>query len=110
MICVLKPVLTPCATTLGALSAISCEFQKQTRQEAMAISTTVADSDALQKTLLFTPGRLTGGIEPPDDSPIAARDGSYAESFRRRSPALVNSDFEREAMERERMDRGVKSP
>jgi len=30
----------------------------------LIISRTVADSDALQKKLLFTPGRLTDGIEP----------------------------------------------
>ena len=44
-----------------------------------------ADSDGLQKKLLFTPGRLTVGIEPSDDPLITARDGSYAESFKRRS-------------------------
>jgi catalase len=52
----------------------------------LTITTTVADSDGLQKRLLFIPGRLTDGIEPSDDPLIAARDGSYAESFRRRSP------------------------
>lgn len=51
----------------------------------LTITNTVADSDALQKKLLFTPGRLTDGIEASDDPLIAARDGSYAESFKRRS-------------------------
>ncbi len=55
----------------------------------LTIDKTVADSDAMQQTLLFTPGRLTDGIEPSDDPLIAARDGSYAESFRWRSPDLV---------------------
>jgi catalase len=44
---------------------------------------TADDSTALQKTLLFTPGRLTVGIEPSDDPLITARDGAFAESFRR---------------------------
>ena len=51
----------------------------------LTIATTVADSDAQQKKLLFLPGRLTDGIEPSDDPLIAARDGSYAVSFGRRS-------------------------
>lgn len=51
----------------------------------VTISKIVADSDALQKKLLFTPGRLTDGIEPSDDPLITARDGSYAESFKRRN-------------------------
>jgi catalase len=76
----------------------------------VTIRTTVADSDVMQKKLLFTPGRLTDGIEPSDDPLIAARDGSYAESFRRRSPDLVNSNFEREAMERETADHRVTPP
>jgi catalase len=45
------------------------------------------DSDAEQRKLLFLPGRLTAGIEPSDDPLIAARDGSYAVSFGRRSSA-----------------------
>lgn len=48
------------------------------------IDRTVSDSDALQRKLLFTPGRLTDGIEFSDDPLLVARDGSYAESFRRR--------------------------
>jgi catalase len=76
----------------------------------LTINRTIPDSDAVQKSLLFTPGRLTDGIEPSDDPLIAARDGSYAESFRRRSPGLVNSEFEREAKTREKMDHGDKSP
>jgi catalase len=47
----------------------------------------VPDSDAEQRKLLFLPGRLTPGIEPSDDPLIAARDGSYAVSFGRRSVA-----------------------
>jgi len=44
---------------------------------------TADDSNALQKILLFTPGRLTVGIEPSDDPLITARDGAFAESFKR---------------------------
>ena len=44
---------------------------------------TADDSDALRKQLLFTPGRLTVGIEPSDDPLITARDGAFAESFNR---------------------------
>jgi hypothetical protein len=44
---------------------------------------------------------VTDGIEPSDDPLIAARDGAYAESFLRRSPATASSpEFEREALER----------
>jgi catalase len=53
----------------------------------LTITTTVTDSDALQKKLLFLPGRLTDGIEPSDDPLIPARDGSYKVSFERRSKA-----------------------
>jgi catalase len=41
----------------------------------------------VQKKLLFTPGRLTDGIELSDDPVLPARDGSYAESFKLRSAA-----------------------
>ena len=75
----------------------------------LTLSKTVDDSVAAQQTLLFTPGRLTDGIEPSDDPLIAARDGSYAESFRRRSPALANPAFQREAIERERADNAATS-
>jgi catalase len=51
----------------------------------VTITKTVADSDAVQKKLLFTPGRLTDGIELSDDPLLTARDGSYAESFKLRS-------------------------
>lgn len=51
----------------------------------LTIDKTVADSAAAQKKLLSLPGRLTDGIEPSDDPLIAARDGSYAVSFGRRS-------------------------
>jgi catalase len=51
----------------------------------LTIERTVADSATFEKKLLFLPGRLTDGIEPSDDPLIAARDGSYAVSFGRRS-------------------------
>src|SRR5262245_17544546 len=51
----------------------------------LTIDKVVADSGAAQKKLLFLPGRVTEGIEPSDDPLIPARDGSYAESFERRS-------------------------
>jgi len=53
----------------------------------LTIDKAVADSAAAEKKLLFLPGRLTDGIEPSDDPLIAARDGSYAVSFGRRSAA-----------------------
>jgi catalase len=64
----------------------------------LTIDRTVADSDALQSNLLFTPGRLTDGIEPSDDPLIAARDGSYAVSLQRRNPALARAEFGRAMM------------
>ena len=51
----------------------------------LTIERTVADSAAVQKKLLFLPGRLTDGIEPSDDPLIAARDAAYAVSFGRRN-------------------------
>lgn len=56
----------------------------------LRITKMVADSDALQKVLLFTPGRLTDGIEFSDDPLLIARDGAYAESFRRRNAASAS--------------------
>jgi catalase len=53
----------------------------------LLLNKTVADSDALQKKLLFIPGRLTEGIEFSDDPLLPARDGSYKVSFDRRNPA-----------------------
>jgi catalase len=53
----------------------------------LTIDRTVADSDAAERRLLFTPGRLTEGIEPSDDPLIAARDAAYAVSYERRRPA-----------------------
>jgi catalase len=53
----------------------------------VTVTKAVADSDAVQKKLLFTPGRLTDGIELSDDPVLPARDGSYAESFKLRSAA-----------------------
>jgi catalase len=50
------------------------------------------DSNALEKMLLFTPGRLTIGIEPSDDPLITARDGAYAESFKRRTVASESAE------------------
>jgi len=76
----------------------------------LTISRTVADSNALQKKLLFTPGRLTDGIEPSDDPLIAARNGSYAESFERRSPALATDDFARALSDSvAKMDRAIRA-
>lgn len=51
----------------------------------VTVERVAADSDAAQRRLLFTPGRLTDGIEPSDDPLIAARDGAYAVSFARRA-------------------------
>jgi catalase len=73
----------------------------------LVIERVVPDRLAEQRILLFTPGRLTDGIEPSDDPLIAARDGSYAESYRRRSPAAVNPDFERDALQRTQTDRAA---
>lgn len=53
----------------------------------LTVNRIVADSDVAQRKLLFTPGRLTDGIEFSDDPLLVARDGSYAESFRRRTSA-----------------------
>jgi catalase len=72
----------------------------------LTLSKAVADSDAVQRTLLFTPGRLTDGIELSDDPLIAARDGSYAVSFSRRSPERADTAaFREEVTERNRRDR-----
>jgi catalase len=51
----------------------------------LTIDKSAPDSIAVQRKLLFLPGRLTDGIEPSDDPLIAARDGSYAVSFGRRN-------------------------
>jgi catalase len=67
----------------------------------------VDDSLTTERTLLFTPGRLTDGIEPSDDPLIAARDGSYAVSLGRRSPGLAGSRFQREAAQRLQRDRAA---
>ena len=53
----------------------------------LTITRTVADSDALQKKLLFIPGRLTDRIEFSDDPLLPARDDSYRVSFHRRRAA-----------------------
>jgi len=50
------------------------------------------DSNALQKILLFTPGRLTVGVEPSDDPLITARDVAFAESFRRRTATAKRAE------------------
>jgi catalase len=63
------------------------ENRKVVELGAVTITKTVSDSDVLQKELLFTPGRLTDGIELSDDPLISARDGSYADSFRQRRSA-----------------------
>jgi catalase len=51
----------------------------------LTLTKAVANSEAVQKTLLFIPGRLTDGIEFSDDPILPARDGAYAVSFGRRS-------------------------
>jgi catalase len=51
----------------------------------LTIDKAAADSDDVQKKLLFLPGNVTEGIEPSDDPLIPARDNSYAVSFGRRS-------------------------
>jgi len=52
----------------------------------LTIDKTVPDSLEAQKKLLFLPGQLIEGIEPPDDPLIGVRDGAYAVSFSRRNP------------------------
>ena len=59
---------------------------------AVSLVKTADDSNALQKILLFTPGRLTVGIEPSDDPLITARDGAYAESFKRRTATAESAE------------------
>jgi catalase len=51
----------------------------------VTIDKAVANSAEAEKALLFLPGQLTDGIEASDDPLIDVRDGSYAESFSRRS-------------------------
>ena len=51
----------------------------------LTINRVVADSDAVQKQLLFLPGNLTDGIEPSDDPLIDVRDAAYPVSFARRN-------------------------
>jgi len=50
----------------------------------LTIQRPVANSDEVQKQLLFLPGNLTDGIEPSDDPLIDTRDGAYPVSFARR--------------------------
>jgi catalase len=50
----------------------------------LTITKVVPDSDAVQKTLLFLPGRITDGIELSDDKLVTTRNGAYAVSFSRR--------------------------
>ena len=52
----------------------------------ITIDHVVADSDAVQKQLLFLPGNLTDGIEPSDDPLIDVRDAAYPVSYARRNP------------------------
>jgi catalase len=51
----------------------------------LAITAPVADSAAIEKTLLYMPGQLIDGIEASDDPMIQSRNAAYAESFGRRS-------------------------
>ncbi|HUN48504.1 MAG TPA: catalase family peroxidase [Stellaceae bacterium] len=51
----------------------------------LTVTGAVADSDAVQKQLLFLPGNLTDGIEPSDDPLIDVRDAAYPVSFARRN-------------------------
>jgi len=51
----------------------------------LTLDRVVADSDAVQKQLLFLPGNLTDGIEPSDDPLIDVRDAAYPVSFARRN-------------------------
>jgi catalase len=50
----------------------------------LTITRVVPDSEAVQKTLLFLPGRLTDGIALSDDTLVTTRNGAYAVSFSRR--------------------------
>jgi catalase len=50
----------------------------------VTVRSVVGDSDALQRTTLFDPARLTPGIELSDDPMVAVRSQSYAISFGRR--------------------------
>ena len=58
----------------------------------VSLTKTAEDSNDLEKMLLFTPGRLTTGIEPSDDPLITARDGAYAESFKRRTASAERAE------------------
>lgn len=51
----------------------------------LTVQRPVANSDEVQKQLLFLPGNLTDGIEPSDDPLIDTRDGAYPVSFARRT-------------------------
>lgn len=51
----------------------------------LTIETLVPDSPAVERDLLFLPGRVIDGIEPSDDPLIAVRDAVYAVSSARRS-------------------------
>ena len=55
-------------------------------EKVVHLDKAVADSDAVQKTLLFLPGQLTDGVEQSDDPMIDIRNGAYAISFSRRNP------------------------
>ena len=90
-------------------TAVWAEERNLVAAGRLEITEVVEDPEVGDHIEVFDPMRLVDGIEPSDDPLIAARDGSYAESYRRRSPALANPTFEREAMERERTDHAALS-
>jgi catalase len=51
----------------------------------LTVRSVVTDSDVMQRTTLFDPGRLTPGIEFSDDPMLSVRSQSYAISFSRRT-------------------------
>jgi catalase len=53
----------------------------------LSITSVVANSDAVQRQLLFDPARVTDGIEPSNDPLILARSQAYAISYARRLQA-----------------------
>jgi len=52
----------------------------------LTIDKVVANSDQVQRELLFRPGQLTDGIEQSDDRLIAVRDAAYGVSYIERHP------------------------
>lgn len=70
------------ATNDGSL--VWPEDRKTIELGTLTITSVVADSDAVQKTLVFFPTNLTDGIELSDDPLPALRTSVYAQSFARR--------------------------